>query len=54
MLAAIVVPPLDGRPIIKMLSPAVYPVVLATVNVRSAELFTLAVTYVCVNAVVLP
>ena len=40
---AMVVPPVVGRPISKMLSSAVRPVVDATVNVRSAELATAVV-----------
>ena len=42
-LTAVVVPPVVGNPISMMLSSAVRPVVDATVNVRSAELLTLAV-----------
>ena len=40
---ASVVPPVPGLPRIMMLSPALKFVVLATVNVRSAELLTFAV-----------
>jgi hypothetical protein len=42
-LTAVVVPPEVGNPTSMMLSSADSPVVLATVNVRSAELLTLAV-----------
>ena len=40
---AVVVPPEVGRPMINTKSPAVIPVELATVNVRSAELLISAV-----------
>ena len=43
LLTAVVVPPVVGKPINIILSNTERPVVLATENVRSAELLTLAV-----------
>ena len=49
-----VVPPVPGFPITITLSSTLNPDVLATVNVRSAELLTLAVSLVLTKGVTLP
>ena len=54
LLTAVVVPPVVGRPTNTILSSADTPVVDATVNVRSAELLTLAVKLLLTKGVVLP